>query len=249
MSTSLDRFGAEGSSPDPFAEWDAAYVLGALAPTERLEFEGHLDGCTRCRASVAEIAGLPGLLAQVGPEDAARVTEASDHPEGLPDTVMPQVLATVRRERSRTTRTLVALAAAVALLLAGFGLGQVVARTTPDSPQRIAFTPVADPATFSATIAANITANVSLVPVSSGTDVQVECQYSGVAPDPKAPPPSYSIVVTDQQGHTSAIKDWPISMDKVMRPSGTTPLELSEIRAVEIRMTATNDPLLRAQVG
>ena len=135
MSASLDRPGTEGSGPDPYAEWDAAYVLGALAPTERLEFEGHLDGCSRCRFSVAEIAGVPGLLAQVGPEDAARLTEASDHPDGPPETVMPQVLATVRRERSRTTRALVALAAAVALLLAGFGLGQVVARTTPDEPR------------------------------------------------------------------------------------------------------------------
>src|SRR4051794_40547905 len=66
MSASLDRFGTESPGSDAYAEWDAAYVLGALAPAERLEFEGHLALCTRCRASVAEIAGLPGLLAQVG---------------------------------------------------------------------------------------------------------------------------------------------------------------------------------------
>jgi hypothetical protein len=28
--------------PDKFAQWDAAYVLGALSPAERREFEEHL---------------------------------------------------------------------------------------------------------------------------------------------------------------------------------------------------------------
>ena len=27
---------------DPYREWDAAYVLGALAPAERRDFEAHL---------------------------------------------------------------------------------------------------------------------------------------------------------------------------------------------------------------
>ena len=56
---------------DSFSLWDAAYVLGALSPAERREFEEHLAGCARCQRSVAELAGLPGLLAQVSPEDAA----------------------------------------------------------------------------------------------------------------------------------------------------------------------------------
>jgi hypothetical protein len=240
MSVSPQRFGTEGQGSDPYAEWDAAYVLGALAPAERLEFEGHLAGCGRCRASVAEIAGLPGLLAQVGPEDAAALTEVPDPHDGIPPTVMPEVLATVRRERGRLTRALIGLAAAVVLVLAGLGLGQVLGGPG-DEPLQLAFTPVAP--TF-------ITANVSLVPVGSGTDVRVECQYSGATdPDPNDRYAHYSIVVTDRSGHSTAIKDWPISAHKVMRPSGTTPLPLSQIRAVEIRETATNETVLRAQPG
>ena len=49
----------------PLAHSDAAYVLGSLSPTDRLEFERHLPDCDRCRRSVAELAGLPGLLGRV----------------------------------------------------------------------------------------------------------------------------------------------------------------------------------------
>src|SRR4029450_13226426 len=37
---------------DKFAQWDAAYVLGALSPAERREFEEHLSSCKSCQAAV-----------------------------------------------------------------------------------------------------------------------------------------------------------------------------------------------------
>ena len=49
----------------PFAHDDAAYVLGALSPAERLEFERHLGRCDDCTRAVRELAGLPGLLGRV----------------------------------------------------------------------------------------------------------------------------------------------------------------------------------------
>ena len=49
--------------PDKFAQWDAAYVLGALSPAERREFEEHLASCPPCQAAVSELAAMPGLLA------------------------------------------------------------------------------------------------------------------------------------------------------------------------------------------
>ena len=48
-----------------FAHSDAAYVLGALAPADRLAFERHLAGCAECTRAVRELAGLPGLLGRV----------------------------------------------------------------------------------------------------------------------------------------------------------------------------------------
>ncbi|MCK9896208.1 anti-sigma factor [Frankia sp. AgB32] len=42
-----------------------AYVLGALDPAERSELEIHLAGCAVCRAELASLAGLPGLLSRL----------------------------------------------------------------------------------------------------------------------------------------------------------------------------------------
>jgi hypothetical protein len=40
---------------DPYATWDAAYVLGALLPEERQEFDTRLRGCGDRRTRVGEI--------------------------------------------------------------------------------------------------------------------------------------------------------------------------------------------------
>ena len=50
--------------PDKFADWDAAYVLGALSPAERREFETHLASCAgiagRC-SNVVHGGGQPRM--------------------------------------------------------------------------------------------------------------------------------------------------------------------------------------------
>jgi anti-sigma factor RsiW len=57
-----------------------AYVLGALPPAERDAFERHLGECEICRAEVADLAVLPGLLGRLDAATAeaiARDGEAS----------------------------------------------------------------------------------------------------------------------------------------------------------------------------
>jgi anti-sigma factor RsiW len=44
------------------------YVLGAADASERLRVEAHLPGCAACRAELARLAPLPGLLARVPPD-------------------------------------------------------------------------------------------------------------------------------------------------------------------------------------
>src|SRR5674476_1672482 len=41
---------------DEFTLYDAAYVLGALSPADRREFEDHLKGCAACASSPTELA-------------------------------------------------------------------------------------------------------------------------------------------------------------------------------------------------
>ena len=104
------------------AHSDAAYVLGALSPTDRLEFGRHLPGCESCRRSVAEMAGLPGLLGRVPVEQ----VEAPVPFEPLPATVLPALVAVVRREQRRKA-VLVTLGAAAAIVVVALGVGALQA--------------------------------------------------------------------------------------------------------------------------
>lgn len=48
-----------------------AYLLGALDPQERFDFEAHLGGCDTCRAELVRLAPLPGMLNQISLDDFA----------------------------------------------------------------------------------------------------------------------------------------------------------------------------------
>ncbi|NUU15630.1 anti-sigma factor family protein, partial [Curtobacterium pusillum] len=76
---------------DRYRDWDAAYVLGSLPTDERLEYERHLETCAACRAAVAELAGMPGLLGRLPAEDAVAIAE----PDGRRDAAPERSLATV----------------------------------------------------------------------------------------------------------------------------------------------------------
>ncbi|MGH3881201.1 MAG: anti-sigma factor family protein [Actinophytocola sp.] len=58
-----------------------AYLLGALDPMERFEFEAHLSGCDTCRAELVRLAPLPGMLNQISLDDFS---------DGLPPTTLEE---------------------------------------------------------------------------------------------------------------------------------------------------------------
>lgn len=94
-----------------------AYVLGALAPDERARLEAHLERCDACRAELADLAPLPGLLARLDPD----VVEVGAPPPP-PGPTLEEALArlgTRRRARRRTAGRLVAAAAAAVLATGG----------------------------------------------------------------------------------------------------------------------------------
>ena len=99
-----------------YSHHDGAYVLGALTPTDRQQFESHLAGCPACARAVQELAGLPGLLSRVDPA----LLETPPDPVPLPATLLPRLVAAVRRDQFRRTwRTVVAAAAAVVVAAVG----------------------------------------------------------------------------------------------------------------------------------
>ncbi len=224
----------------PYREWDAAYVLGALSPAERREFEEHLAGCPTCQAAISELAGMPGLLAQVPLEDAEVLMAATPEPatEYPPATLVPHVIQLAGRQRRRTIGWLAGAAAALLIIVGGLAVGSGLIPLGPQGPERLGFSQVAPTA---------ITAVVDLVPAQDGgTDVKVECQYGEVDEPAHGAYADYSIVVVDRGGQTQLIKQWPAKPNKVMRPGGHTPLRISQIDQVQIRDSASDEVLLRA---
>jgi len=226
--------------PHEYLQWDAAYVLGALSPAERREYEEHLAGCQACQTAISEVAGLPGLLAQVAPEDAEVLAAVPGEPgaESPPASLLPKVIIKARNRRRRTIGAIITAAAALMVILVGIGIGSGLLPLGPQGPQRLAFVAVVPSA---------ITAVVDVVPIEGGTDIAVECQYGEASStQPGMAYAEYSIFVVDRSGQAKFIKKWPAKPNKVMRPSGSTDLRVSQISQVEIRDTMTDQTLLRA---
>lgn len=238
------------SGGDTYAEWDAAYVLGSLSAADRQQYEEHLAQCRACHSAVAQIAGMPGLLAQVPAHEVLAMGPFEDeevllaHP---PASLMP---ALPREPRDRARPWLVpAAAAAAALVIGGFGgyaLSGVGEPTRPPltattaAPLRLAFSPVAP---------SSMTAVVDLAPSGSGTQLTVECQYAPTDPngyDPRGAWAQYSIWVVDRRGKAVEEKTWTARPGKVMRPTAQSPLALGEIAAVEIRRVDSGETVMRA---
>lgn len=223
---------------DRFATWDAAYVLGALAPDERREYEEHLAGCPSCQTAVSELAGLPGLLAQVPAEDASALVPAAATTEVLDDGPPPGLLVRARPaspRRGRLVASVAGVTAGVLLVLAGVAYAVGLLPFGSDDPRRLAFASVGP---------TGLTAVVDVLPVGDGTDINVECVDG--QPGAGGGYASYRIYVVDRTGQAELVKEWPAKPNKTMRPKAHTDLRLRQIERVEIRDSATDAPLLRA---
>jgi anti-sigma-K factor RskA len=146
------------------------YVLGALEPAERADFEEHLAGCERCQAEVAELRGLPALLEQAAP------------PVEVPPSLRERTFAAVeraaaqQRRRRRLRLALTAVAACLVLVVAFVG-GYTLSRVGPfaDRGRVIEFAlaaPDGGPA--------RATAKVRQV----GDGLAITMEVSGLAPNP-----------------------------------------------------------------
>ena len=100
-------------------QWSAAYVLGALDPEDRSEFEIHLATCEVCQRNVLEFSPLPGLLGHIQPEE-LELSEELEAPTSTIDGALDKARAehrSVETSRSRWRRAAIALTAAAAVLI------------------------------------------------------------------------------------------------------------------------------------
>ena len=220
---------------DPYSEWDAAYVLGSLSSSERREFELHLRQCADCSNAVAELAGMPGLLAIVPASEALRDDDGIDAQE-LPATVLPRLARAIKRHRVRRrvtiTSSLVAATAAAVTALALFLSPIVSSQLVPTSV-----------VTLSAVQPSELSADVTLVDQSWGTRLDTHCTYQ--TGDRSAGAEAYSLWVTSTDGRQSEVASWQSAPGSTVTPTATTSLAKEQIASVEIRDVSTGQVVLR----
>jgi hypothetical protein len=215
------------ASFDPFRQHDAAYVLGSLSPEDRAAFEDHLTECTDCALSVQELAGMPGLLAHV---DIDAFSEPAT-PQ-LPDTLLPRLLAEVRRTRRRRTSIGVAVAAAAAAVVAGVTVAVPQIMDRPSQPGQ-AMTQVA---------ATPLRARLTMDSVDWGTKLTLTCTYD--APVYPGEVPSYSLLVHTKGGRVEHVATWRAVPGKTTVLNAATAASPADITSVEVR-TTSGQPVLR----
>lgn len=217
---------ADGAGPnhDAFQFDDAPYVLGALDELDRAAFQRHLAECPRCRDSVAELAGVPDVL--------ARADSSAWVPEQLPETLLPRLQREVRnhqrRRRVRWVATGALAACAIALLAV---VGTVVwggdGSARPQAMQAVSGGP------------GDASASVRLVRISTGTQVTVECDHyagsaasypNGTPPARQQPAANYRLVVVNRAGATQWPASWPGGNNiKITTTSSWAPQNISKI--------------------
>ncbi|MCL1869015.1 MAG: zf-HC2 domain-containing protein [Promicromonosporaceae bacterium] len=234
---------------DKYADWDAAYVLGALDPAERREYAAHLETCEECRTAVAGLAAIPPLLAAVpAPSPAADLPRSAD--------VVPfaRLAAAARRSRRRRRTGLVATAAGVAIVA---GIGGGLLGTTSDGGGATPPTPsISAPPSNARTVeltppggATGMHATLTATPTVWGTRLEWSCRYEGVTTGLYGPgttatgPVTYQLVLVDRAGGRSVAATWTTSSPTAEGLGASSALPVTDLARIEITVTGQQAPL------
>ena len=177
------------------------YVLGALPPEDRRDFEAHLVTCADCRAEVQEFAGLPGLLSRLPADDVTDVLEGTAEP-AAPVSVLPALLrrAGVERRSRRRRVALAGVAAAAAVAAGSAALTATLDRpTVATRTEAVAFTRSATDIPASA--------EATLTDVPEGTRIAMTCRYEGALDGRDR---EYVLSVIPKDGPSRRLGSWPV---------------------------------------
>ena len=230
------------SPSDNFRDWDAAYVLGALDSTDRRAFEAHLETCPECSASVAEMAGLPGILGKLSADDAVALLVENDPLVGIDDHLrdaahtpgVVQRLAVAARRRRRRNR--IALIGAAFGVVAILGVGGIVYTANQ--------TPAASTVAMAAIHQHVVEARMTITPQAWGTRFDWSCTYND-ADDKWSASTSYDLVVTLKSGAEQTVASWSSTAGHAAGLTASADIPTGDIQSVEIRLSGSTKPLLR----
>lgn len=219
---------------DPFHDWDAAYVLGLLGPDDRRAFEQHLAICSTCSAAVAELAGMPGILATLSKEEAVALLDPVDEP---PTDGLVTRLAVAARQRRRRVRLALAGAGVAAALGLGIG-GYFVGSADAPSPGPFVAMSEVQPGVM--------TASLSVEQKAWGTKLDWNCHY--LATSGYTASRVYELVITDTSGRETVAATWVATSPKAASLSTTSAVPKGQIRQVDIRVAGTSKPLTETKL-
>jgi hypothetical protein len=247
------------------------YVLGALSPREREDYERHLATCPECRAEVAELADLPLLLGRLdlntaqaisagGPDAMHAVLE--NMPEAEPPTPPPHwagpahpppfapAVNTGSRFDPLLPRVLDRAKAQRRsdrrrgrLKIAGVALVAACLAVAAVFGVQAALRPHLAPMT---PIAGRppVTASLALTAVGDGTQVRMHCEYENDRDGhPQGQHWGFQLVAISRSGQPTDLGWWTATYGDKYDLTGHTGLKKSDIQRVEIR-NANGQPLL-----
>lgn len=199
-----------------------SYLIGSLAPAERAALDHHLPGCADCRAEIAALAPLPGLLGRLSADEARGGDRSGPGPE-----VLAGALDLVRAEERVGRRRLwrwraVALAAGIVAVTA-LAIPPLVAAAAP----RTALVTAAG-------TSAGGTGRLSERPWGTA----VELDLSGLPSES-----GYRAYALSRDGGSEIAASWGATADGHAAITGATALSRADISSVQIR-TASGRTLL-----
>lgn len=215
-------------------------MLGSLSSDERREYETHLQTCAQCRTAVAELSGIPALLAKVDVADLDRPDIPELRPDVL-DTLLDKVHARRRRARWMTTAAVAMAAALVAIALALVLRPDTLGSQTPP-PQasgaqlemsKVSQTP--------------INATITVTGYGWGSRIDMACTY-GDWGRRDAPPQNLGMVVIGRDGSREQIATWLGLSGATALPSANTPMQADEIATVQLVSVDSGQVLLERQL-
>jgi hypothetical protein len=214
-----------------FAYNDGAYVLGALCPAERADYEQHLAGCSACREAVASIAVLPGLLRRLAPLQTQESPPSAI--DRLPKLVQSlTVLRAKQRNRQRWQVFGSALVAAGLVLAVALGVMNlrpaqtpVVAMPSPTGPVMIPMTQVA--------VETAVTAEVALIEIRGGVLVSMHCAYPLSSGHTRAY--TFRLFAIGSDGMAEQLGSWMAGPGDDVTMTGLTRYDLADLVRLELR--------------
>ncbi|MFC9662851.1 zf-HC2 domain-containing protein [Nocardia sp. NPDC127606] len=227
---------------DEYSTWDAAYVLGSLGAAERREYEAHLLDCAHCRQAVAELSGMPGMLALVDRDTAlSMIASPEPVPAQVPD-MLPSLAAAAerRRRRRRWVNVGSAVAAAAAAVAIAIPVTFTVARSETPTEQIVAAQQM------QAVEQTPVSAQVKLVRDGDRTRLVMTCRYAPSAYG-SSYTRTYGLVVTAGEQRFE-LDRWPAGPGTELTVDRTIDAPPDSISTVEITSVDSGRTVLVAQV-